>query len=160
MPSSTRFPMPVDALTRHPEALSFGPAPFGMLSRLLLHYWATDCRPLPEADYMLRSIARAHPPTWRRHREAIVRVFSDLAPDLARHHGARQSRRENLRIATDRSVAARRYKAAMARVPGTPEYADRHPEAPLGVNLMLPQRDTSPRVSRRGPTKPARKWSP
>ena len=160
MSAVARHPMPVERLLCHPEALSMGPAPFGMLSRLLLHFWMTDCRPLPQADYNLRAIARAHPPTWRRHRVTIMRVLSDLTPDLARHHGARQSRRENLRIATDRSVASRRHKAAMARVPGKPEYADLHPEAPLGVNLMVPQRDTSPWVSRRGPTKSAQKWSP
>ena len=160
MRSMTKFPMPVERLFYHPEALTLGPAPFGMLTRLLLHFWMTDCRPLPEADYNLRAIARAHPPTWRKHREAILRVFSDLAPDLARHYRARQSRRENLRIASDRSASARRHRAAMARVPGTPEYAALHPDAPHGVNLLIPKKDDHGRQPlRMSPRKPG-KWAP
>lgn len=160
MSAKARFPMPVERLLFHPEALTFGPAAFGMLTRLLIHHWMTGCRPLPAADYDLRSIARAHPPTWRKHREVIMRAFHDLAPDLARQHRTRLSRRANLRIANHASVAERKRKALMARVPGTPEYAARNPEALHGVNLMAPQKATDPHVSRRVPSKPTGYWRP
>jgi hypothetical protein len=60
MPRHRLFPMPVPCLIDHPEAMALPAAAFGMLSRLCLHFWATECRPLPESQDELRSIVRAH----------------------------------------------------------------------------------------------------
>ncbi len=70
MPSNAKFPMPVDGLFHHPEALTFGPAPFGMLARLLTHFWMTnygDMISIAQAPYARRDPRgglRPRTPAW------------------------------------------------------------------------------------------------
>src|ERR1700676_2851973 len=86
------FPLPVWSLIDDPEFLTLTSAAVGMLTRIVLHYWQTECRPLPSADGELYSIARAHRPTWRRQREAVMRIFGAIEPDLKAYHALRESK--------------------------------------------------------------------
>ena len=53
------WPMPVEALIDSPDFLAMPAAGAGIVIRMALHFWQTDCRPLPVADHELRNIARA-----------------------------------------------------------------------------------------------------
>ena len=54
----------------------------GILLNILLHFWVTECEPLPKDDLQLRYIARSHPPTWRAHCGKVLAVFEALRPDM------------------------------------------------------------------------------
>jgi len=104
-------PMPIEALNDHPEAMTLPAAAFGMLMRLTLHFWSTDCRPLPLADHDLRSISRGHAPTWRRWKASILRVFEAIRPELESAWRARENRVGNLIRLSERSSSMRRANA-------------------------------------------------
>jgi hypothetical protein len=53
------YPMPIEGLIDHPDAIALPAAAYGMLARLCGHFWATECRPLPESQDELRSVVRA-----------------------------------------------------------------------------------------------------
>lgn len=105
------YPMPVEALLDHPLALAMPAAAFGGLARLVLHYWQIECRPLPEADHELMHIARAHAPTWRRHKADIMTVFEAVRPALDASHSHQESKRDGLIKGAQIANAKRRLKA-------------------------------------------------
>jgi len=100
------YPVPARAILDHPEAYTLPAAAYGMLWRIILGFWVSGCRPLPKADFELRSLARAHPPTWRRWRQAILRVFEDIRPELEREFRRRENAARGLKIAAHRGGAA------------------------------------------------------
>ena len=104
-------PMPVEGLIDHPEAMTLPAAAFGMLMRLTLHFWSTDCRPLPIADHELRGICRAHAPTWRHWKASILRIFEAIRPEWEAARRARENRVENLIRLSQRSASMRRVNA-------------------------------------------------
>ena len=104
-------PMPIEALNDHPEAMTLPAAAFGMLMRLTLHFWSTDCRPLPIADHELRGICRAHAPTWRHWKASILRIFEAIRPEWEAARRARENRVENLIRLSQRSASMRRVNA-------------------------------------------------
>jgi len=67
-----------------------------MLMRIFLHFWVTECQPLPVADHELRSIARGHAPTWRHWKASILRVFEAIRPDLEKAWRLHESRIGNM----------------------------------------------------------------
>ena len=82
-PTPRRLPaFAIDMLTQHPLALTLPAAGFGMLARLIFHFIATNCRPIPPEGDDLRGIMRAHRGTWTQHRESILVVFRELEPQL------------------------------------------------------------------------------
>ena len=128
-------PLPIEGLVDSPEALTLSAAGFGMLMRLILHFWQTECRPLPMADHELRSIARAHAPTWRHWKASSLRVFEAIRPGLEADWRARENRRGNLiRLAhlgnAKRGANALKQKAAAATAP-SPLLPRRNPRVPL-----------------------------
>jgi hypothetical protein len=112
------YPMPVEGILDHPDAMALPSAGYGMLLRLVYHFWQTMCRPLPVSDDQLYSIARAHRPTWRRWKPTIMRVFEDIRPELEAYFTLREARRTTLRFAGQKggqtSVAKLRAKALHA----------------------------------------------
>lgn len=93
------WPMPVEGIVDHPIAIAMPSAAFGALLRLCIHYWASECRPLPGDDFTLRQLSRTHGPTWRHHKPEIMQVFSDVRPEIERAFTARRNRISTLRIA-------------------------------------------------------------
>jgi len=82
-PQPKRIPaFAIELLTQHPLALTLPAAGFGMLARLVFHFIATNCRPIPPEGDDLRGIMRAHRGTWTQHRESILAVFRELEPQL------------------------------------------------------------------------------
>jgi hypothetical protein len=110
MPRRKLYPMPIEGLIDHPVARDLPAAAFGMLSRLCLHFWAAECRPLPKSEDELFAIARAHRPTWRRWKAQILKAFEDIRPELERYFQLRESKGTTLRLLSDRGYAARMRK--------------------------------------------------
>jgi len=110
------YPMPVQTLYEHPAYRAAPAAAVGMLHRLLEHFWLTDCRPLPIAEDQLFAISRAHRPTWRHHKAEILRIFSEIAPDLAAYWTLRQNKATTIRFVSATGGAATQAKAALASV--------------------------------------------
>ena len=133
------FPMPVEKLLDHPEVLTLPAAGMGILTRLLLHFWQSECRPLPVADHELRSIGRAHAPTWRHWKPVVLRVFEAIKPELQAYLALRQTKATTIQMLGQRGaskVKVQALRAAAALVP-TFETADL---------IVSPQRGSRPAV--------------
>ena len=88
---------PLHIVAHHPGALALNSAGFGMLWRIVMHYWLTDCRPLPETDGALFCIARAHKPTWFANRTELKAILADILPELARQAEIRAQKMAQIR---------------------------------------------------------------
>ena len=99
-------PFPIDLLVLNPIVLTFPAAAFGILARVVIHYWLTDCRPLPTQPDELNSIGRAQRPTMKQWKPQIMAVFNEIQPELDKRFSAYQNRRANvLRLAeTGRTI--------------------------------------------------------
>jgi hypothetical protein len=117
-PTPRRLPaFAIDMLTQHPLALTLPAAGFGMLCRLLFHFIATNCRPIPPEGDDLRGIMRAHRGTWTQHRESILAVFRDLEPQLIEAQRLYELRRAAITAAGESGRAAQRLRAMGNRPP-------------------------------------------
>jgi len=117
-PTPRRLPaFAIDMLTQHPLALTLPAAGFGMLCRLLFHFIATNCRPIPPESDDLRGIMRAHRGTWTQHRESILAVFRDLEPQLIEAQRLYELRRAAITAAGESGRAAQRLRAMGNRPP-------------------------------------------
>ncbi len=105
------FPIPCEGLIDHPSALTLPAAGYGMLLRLCLHFWATECEPLPINDDELQSIARAHKPTWRKWKAQILAVFDDVSPDMERYYLLRVQRKTHLSRLGQTAAGVKRLRA-------------------------------------------------
>ena len=108
MPRRKLYPMPVEGLVDHPELLAMPAAGAGIVFRLALHFWQTECRPLPTADHELRAIGRVHTPTWRHWKASALRVFEDIRPELEAYWLRRSTKADTLRIAAHTAAVGRR----------------------------------------------------
>ena len=99
-------PFPIDLLVLNPIVLTFPAAAFGILARVVIHYWLTDCRPLPTQPDEFNSIGRAQRPTMKQWKPQIMAVFHEIQPELDKRFSAYQNRRANvLRLAeTGRTI--------------------------------------------------------
>jgi len=113
MPRRRLYPMPTEGLIDHPLAMTLPAAAFGMLTRLLLHFHVSGCRPLPAADHELMHIARAHAPTWRRWKANVLKVFHDIESELSAYHRQREGARQGLKIAARRGGSANAARLAL-----------------------------------------------
>jgi hypothetical protein len=143
MPRRKLYPMPIEGLIDHPLAMTLPAAAYGMLSRLCIHFWAAECRPLPKSQDELRSVARAHLPTWRCWNADIVKVFEDIRPDLERYYQWRESKGSTIRRIGARGRAVREANRRLQALPKN------QPEMMTGrVDPKRHQRDPSDRADR------------
>ena len=103
-------PMPVEFFAIDPRVLRMGNAELGIFTRLVTHFWLTDCSPLPETDYQRFLLARAHKPTWSAHKSEIREILDEICPELAEALALYRKRSSILRHLSDRGGAA--HKAA------------------------------------------------
>jgi len=101
-------PFPVAELLLNPDYIAMPSAGVGMLHRLLVHFWQTECRPLPTSTNELLQISRGHMPTWRSHSLSIHRILAIVLPEMERLKRDRDSRATNMIKAQYASIAARR----------------------------------------------------
>ena len=111
-PTPRRLPaFAIDLLAHHPLALTLPAAGFGMLCRLLFHFIATNCRPIPPEGDDLRGIMRAHRGTWTQHRESILAVFRDLEPQLIEAEQAYRRRLQRVKDLGEKGRVSQRLRA-------------------------------------------------
>ena len=112
-------------------------AAVGCLLRLLLHFWSTECRPLPASDRERRLIARAHMPTWRHHGAQVLKIFADVTPGLESYKHLRDVRGTSLSVmAQVRNSKAKAKALRLVASSDTPipayamGYVPKHEQAP------------------------------
>lgn len=88
------YPLPVESLADHPSVIAMPCSAAGMLFRLVLHFWMTECKPMPTSDGELKMIARAHTPTWITHRAEVIKVFQELRPEFEDYFCLRKKKTE------------------------------------------------------------------
>lgn len=103
--------MPIEGLIDHPKAIALTSAGTGILWTIATHFWRSECAPLPTFDEGLRTIARAHKPTWVSHRADIKAILSEIIPDLAKAFALYQNRRSVLLAVGQKGHSATRLKA-------------------------------------------------
>lgn len=140
------YPMPVEALIDDPLGITFPSAAFGMLAKLCLYFWNSECRPIPISDEHIRQIVGAHKPTWRRWNTQILEVFERVRPELESYFQSRETKASTLsRLGQHRTsrlrAAALRENSALAQPAETYEMG------------FVPKRD-GPKASR--PPTPAK----
>ena len=143
------FPLPVEALIDHPLAMTLPASAFGMLARLTLHVWQSECRPLPVADHELMHVARAHAPGWRRYKADVLAILADIRPSLEAYYRQRLGQRKGLINAAYSSHASQRFKALQnashstpptLAAPFQPRKDAPRPSRPLAPEQRSPQR--------------------
>jgi len=108
-PTPRRLPaFAIDLLAHHPLALTLPAAGFGMLCRLVFHFIATHCQPIPKMSDDLCGIMRAHRPTFNTHRADIMAVFRELEPQLIAAQAEYQRKREQVLAMGERGRTAQR----------------------------------------------------
>lgn len=106
------YPLPVEGLIDHPAVIAMPCSAAGMLFRLVLHFWQTECRPLPTSDGELKLIARAHTPTWITHRAEVLKTFQDLRAEFEAYFCIRQRKGTSIKIMARAGGLASAAKAA------------------------------------------------
>jgi hypothetical protein len=104
-------PMPVDEVYLHPEFIRMPAAGRGMLFTLLLHYWLTDCAPLPTSMSEFFAICRPSPRVWDSHKETMLRIFNAVAPGMAAELEYKKMRRAVIREMGERGRGVQRLRA-------------------------------------------------
>lgn len=69
-----------------------------MLFSVLLRYWYSELRDLPLHDNDLFCVMGGQRPTYRKHKETILRVFNDIKPELDQYYAWRVTRKTTLEI--------------------------------------------------------------
>ena len=142
-------PLPLESFVAHPKIVGLSTAALGLLTRLVLHYWLTDCAPLPSTDYQLFMLARAHKPTWALAKSDIKAILQDVIPELARSREVWKHRRSVLQKLTDRGVVRIRQKALEKRMVAPvshikndiPRIAERNRAAKIVTPVEAPPRN-------------------
>jgi hypothetical protein len=136
------FELPVDALFNHRDYVALPAAGRGMLLSLCEHFWRSGCHQLPRDDDQLFALARAHRPTWRHHKAAILQVFEAIRPELERYHRRRENAAAGLAIAAHRGGAAN-----AARLSGRAR--DQPSSSPPPILVAVPMRAPAPSTAGR-----------
>jgi len=110
MKRRTLFPMPVAGFVDHPAFIALPAAGRGMLMTLALHYWQSDCAPLPQKGSEIFCIMRTHPSTWATHQQTILRIFNDVKPELDEYYQLRKMRYEVARDIGERGRGIQRLR--------------------------------------------------
>jgi len=138
-------PFPIELLVYNPIVLTFPAAAFGILCRIAIHYWLTECRPLPTQTDDLYAIGRAQRPTMKTWGTAVMAVFNDIKPELDSRFRAYQNRRANVLRLAETGRTINKLKALSKRhaaqppdtlTPPTPKHAARI------VVAAMPTRDS------------------
>jgi hypothetical protein len=113
-------PLPVEFFATHPKILRLNTAGYGALWRLILHFWMTDCAPLPDSDHQRFLLARAHQPTWAVVRDEIREILDEICPELTEALALYRKRSSILGQMRDRAMSSansKRYAKVIAPMP-------------------------------------------
>jgi hypothetical protein len=104
-------PMPIEDVYLHPEFIAMPPAGRGMLFTLLLHFWCSDCAPIPTSPGDLYGICRPNARVWATHKTVMLKIFNDVSPGMAKEAAFKKSRRAVIRELGARGAGILRLKA-------------------------------------------------
>ena len=107
--------MPVTDLYLHPEFIAMPPAGRGMLFTLLLHFWFSDCAPIPTSPGDLYGICRPNARVWATHKAVMLKVFNDVSPGMAKRMAYKKMRRDVVRGLGERGRGIQRLRALAAK---------------------------------------------
>lgn len=112
-------------VVQHPRVIAISAAGYGILWRLLTHFWLTEARPLPESVNELYSIARAHKPSWAAHRDDIQAILRDVLPEIAAWRVKRIAAKAHLRriMTQGGKTSGEKRREARDRAQGLPALA-------------------------------------
>jgi len=79
-------------LIDNPDVLALPAAGLGILMRIVIHYWAIDCRDMPTDFTHLFTISRAHRPTFSSYWPEISRILETLLPEIKTWREVRDKR--------------------------------------------------------------------
>jgi hypothetical protein len=103
------------------------PASRGMAVSLIIHYWRTECAPLPTQPARLFVAAHGDPAGWHRHKDTILRLFSEIKQDLDFYMQSRKLRKSIMQGVQAKGVAVSRAKRLEKNAPSLVDYEDRAP---------------------------------
>lgn len=109
------YEMPVEGMFLHPEFIKLPAAGVGSLVRLVMHYWMTDCAPIPIAHSELFAVCRPSPRVWNTHKTIILKIFKDIEPSLRDYFERRAGLRDNLIRLANYGHAKQRSEAAVKK---------------------------------------------
>ena len=109
------YEMPVEGMFLHPEFIKLPAAGVGSLLRLVMHYWMTDCAPIPIAHSELFAVCRPSPRVWNTHKHMILKIFKDIEPGLKDYFERRAGFRDNLLRLSAHGNSVRRERALAKR---------------------------------------------
>jgi hypothetical protein len=89
----------------------------GAVMTILLRWWQSGCRSLPETDSGLAALAGCSPRRWRSIRENVRQALADITPVLARLY-ARQTEVAKLRSSMAHNAGVASAKARHERMSG------------------------------------------
>lgn len=123
LPKRKIAPFPIEIVAVHPAVMAMTCGPYGMLMRILQHWWLSELRELSPSESELMAIARAHKPTWFQHKREIMRVLLEVKPDFEHRYNAWKRSRGSIlaRASNGGVVAAQRRKRV--KVEAAPDLA-------------------------------------
>ena len=104
------YDMPVDEVYLHPEFIGLSSSGRGTVFTLLLHYWLSDCAPLPTAPNELFAVCRPSPRVWATHKHIILKIFNDVSPGMSRNLAYKKMRHEVARDLGERGRGIQRLR--------------------------------------------------
>jgi uncharacterized protein YdaU (DUF1376 family) len=100
--------MPIEAIFLNPRLATLSPAPFGMVMRILMHYWFTECRPLPKAEAEICAIGRTHRSTWTANKAEILSILDELQDAIKARREQKAGSLARIRALAHRGAEVRR----------------------------------------------------
>lgn len=100
-------PMPIENIAENARLMALPVAGYGMALKLLIHFWLTECRPLPSHDSQLYVLCHAHKATWAQHKAEIKAILNELTPCLKKAWDIRAAGLTHLKRLSDRGQAVK-----------------------------------------------------
>ena len=108
-PASTFWPIPWEAIHTHPRSATLTPTGYGILARIVAHYCATRCAPLPlDTDTRMAIIAHSHLKTWREWKSPILSILETAIPPIQAYYAKRDGGLLGMSRGAAHGLAARR----------------------------------------------------
>ena len=131
-------PMPVEAIIDHPLAMTMSTNVFGATMRILLHYWNSECRPLPEDDRELMLISRSGRRVWIESKAQVMTVVRDVLPAFDRYFDWRDKMRKHWADNREKGQGVKTLKKVRAAQQGVAtevkvHHARKRPADPAGL---------------------------
>ena len=146
-PASTFWPIPFEAIARHPRTPTLTPTQFGMLSLVGIHFCETRCAPLPlNTETRMAIIARSHLKTWRNHKKPILAILEAALPPIQAYYAKRDAAHAGLSNAAHSGNSTRRLNALKNSLSPPAPTPTPHRDYSLPQPTPPPTSDPAPRL--------------